>query len=269
MRDLSNSIVVQTNKNGMSFLQFKVLLNLGVKHAYALKSDKLNLKYFGGALDKSAEVASYQALCECVGLDYKNVVRPMQKHTNVVKCVDKVYESFILKDVDGLITDSSDVVLATTNADCILYLLYDKKKNIIGNVHSGWKGSYQRIIENAIDIMIKKYQSNPEDIIVCICPSIRKCCFEVSADVKDMFWDKFSFLDNINQFILNGYNEGKFFIDTVGINNCLLRKKGILQRNIYDSGICSLCNSDMVHSYRNEGKSYKLSTAIIALPSDR
>ena len=47
MRDLTNDIVVQTTKDGMNYLQFKVLLNLGVKHAYAMKSDKLKLKYFG------------------------------------------------------------------------------------------------------------------------------------------------------------------------------------------------------------------------------
>lgn len=268
MRDLTNDIVVQTTKDGMNYLQFKVLLNLGVKHAYAMKSDKLKLKYFGKILDKTGENESYKVLCECIGLDSKNLVRPLQSHTDVVKEIDKVYESFLLSDVDGLITDKKDIVLATTNADCILYLLYDKKKKVIANVHSGWKGSYQRIIEKTVDKLIKDYGSNPEDIIVCICPSIRKCCFEVSTDVRDMFYDRFSFLENINEFILNGYNEGKYFIDTVGINNCLLKAKGIEARNIYDSGICSLCNSDVIHSYRGEGKEYSLSTAIIALPED-
>ena len=39
MRDLSNDIVIQKNKNGMNYLQFKKLLELNVKHAYALKGD--------------------------------------------------------------------------------------------------------------------------------------------------------------------------------------------------------------------------------------
>lgn len=265
MRDLTNEIVVQTSKNGMNYIQFKVLLNMGLKHAYALKSDNLNLKYTGKTLNKDWELQSYKNLCECVGLNYKNVVRPMQNHTNVVRCVDSFYEPFLLKNVDGLITNKKEIILATTNADCILYLLYDRKKKIIANIHSGWKGSYQRIIEKTIDIMKEKYNSALEDIIVCICPSIRKCCFEVNCDVKEMFRDRFSFLDNINDYILNGYNEGKFFIDTVGINNELLVNKGIEKRNIYDCGICSLCNSDIIHSFRGEGEQYKLSTAIISL----
>ena len=71
----------------------------------------------------------------------------------------------------------------------IVYCIYCmiEKNNAIANVHSGWKGSYQRIIENAIDEMINEFGTNPKDLIVCICPSIRKCCFEVGLDVRDMF----------------------------------------------------------------------------------
>jgi len=69
----------------------------------------------------------------------------------------------------------------------------------------------------------------------------------------------------INKFILNGFEENKFYIDTVGINNCLLVQKGIKKENIYDSGICSMCHDDMIHSYRSEGKEFKRATAIISL----
>ena len=63
MRDLTNEIVMQTSKNGMNYIQFRVLLNLGVNHAYALKSDNLNLKYIGKSLDKDLEKQSYKNLC--------------------------------------------------------------------------------------------------------------------------------------------------------------------------------------------------------------
>ena len=38
--------------------------------------------------------------------------------------------------------------------------------------------------------MIKDFDCNPEDIICCICPSIRKCHFEVDKDVKDLLSGK-------------------------------------------------------------------------------
>ena len=263
MRDLTNSNVIQFNKNGMNYLQFRILNDLGIKHAYSLKTEGINFRHSGG--DLVTERNSYKRLCDAVGLDVSNVTKPKQKHTNKIKRVDKVYLPEEIGEIDGLITNKQNRVLATTNADCILYLLYDRKNNAIANVHSGWKGSYQRIIENAIDEMINEFGTNPKDLIVCICPSIRKCCFEVGLDVRDMFYEKFSFLEDINKFILNGFEENKFYIDTVGINNCLLVQKGVRKENIYDSGICSMCHDDMIHSYRSEGKEFKLATAIISL----
>lgn len=263
MRDLTNSNVIQFNKNGMNYLQFRILNDLGIKHAYSLKTEGINFRHSGG--DLVTERNSYKRLCDAVGLDVSNVTKPKQKHTNKIKRVDKVYLPEEIGEIDGLITNKQNLVLATTNADCILYLLYDRKNNAIANVHSGWKGSYQRIIENAIDEMINEFGTNPKDLIVCICPSIRKCCFEVGLDVRDMFYEKFSFLEDINKFMLNGFEENKFYIDTVGINNCLLVQKGVRKENIYDSGICSMCHDDMIHSYRSEGKEFKLATAIISL----
>ncbi len=263
MRDLTNSNVIQFNKNGMNYLQFRILNDLGIKHAYSLKTEGINFRHSGG--DLVTERNSYKRLCDAVGLDVSNVTKPKQKHTNKIKRVDKVYLPEEIGEIDGLITNKQNLVLATTNADCILYLLYDRKNNAIANVHSGWKGSYQRIIENAIDEMINEFGTEPKDLIICICPSIRKCCFEVDLDVRDMFYEEFSFLEDINKFILNGFEENKFYIDTVGINNCLLVQKGVRKENIYDSGICSMCHDDMIHSYRSEGKEFKLATAIISL----
>lgn len=261
MKDLSNNIVVEVSADGVCFLQFKCLLDLGVKHAYSLKNDCMDFGHFPENLDRERE--SYDRLCSAIGLNPNDIVKGVQKHTDAVKVVDSVCVPEKIGDVDGLVTDKSGVVLATTNADCILYLLYDKKNRVIGNIHSGWRGSYQRILENGIDVMINNYGSSCDDIIVCICPSIRKCCFEVGKDVKDMFYDRFSFIDCIDKFIFK--KDDKFFVDTVGINNVLLLKKGIKAENIYDSNICSVCNSDKVHSYRVEGKGFKRATAIIGL----
>ena len=265
MRDLSNEIVEQFNKNGISYLQFRELSKLGIKHAYILKCDGFEFKYRGRTAKKEEIEKAYKPVCEMLDLEYDNLILPIQRHTDNIRYIDKIYERFLLGGVDGLVTNKKDLVLATTNADCILYLLYDKRKKVIGNIHSGWRGSYQRIIEKAVDKMINEFNCSPEDIIVCVCPSIRKCCFEVDKDVKDMFYEKFSFLENIDNFILNGYKPGKYFIDTVGINKCLLKNKGIDRENIYDSNICSLCNNDLIHSYRGEGAEYSLCTAIISL----
>lgn len=263
MRDLSNENIIQINKNGINYIQFKKLLELGIKHAYSLKSENIEIRKQGG--DPKTEKESYEKLCNAIELDINNLSRPDQQHTDTVKVINKVCTKEELRKTDGLITNQKNIILATTNADCILYLIYDPKNKVIANVHSGWRGSYQRIVEKSIDKMILEFGSKPEDIIICICPSIRRCCFEVDKDIKEMFKEKFSFIENLDRFIINGYIENKFYIDTVGINNYLLQNKGIKKENIHDSGICSVCNSDLVHSYRVEKNEFKLATAIISL----
>ena len=48
-------------------------------------------------------------------------------------------------------------------------------------------------------------------------------------------------------------------------NRIMLLKEGLQEQNIIDSGICSVCDSDLIHSYRVEREGYGLSTAIIEL----
>ena len=44
-----------------------------------------------------------------------------------------------------------------------------------------------------------------------------------------------------------------------------MKQEGLKQENIIDSGICSVCNSDLIHSYRVERQGYGLATALIKI----
>ena len=60
-------------------------------------------------------------------------------------------------------------------------------------------------------------------------------------------------------------NKQKYFIDTILINKMLLKEEGILEKNIIDSNICSICNQDKIHSRRAEGENFGLACALIEL----
>ena len=55
----------------------------------------------------------------------------------------------------------------------------------------------------------------------------------------------------------------KYYIDTILLNETLMINLGLKKENIIDSGICSVCNSKYINSYRKDKANYKLSTAII------
>ena len=256
----NNANILYNSKNGIEYIQFKKLLELGIKHAYTLKGDNINFRS-----NSPEEKESYKKIFSAVGLDVNTLVKPLQKHTSNVRCINRVMEKLELENVDGLITDSKGITLVSTNADCILLLIYDPVKKVIANVHSGWRGTFQKILQKAVVKMINCYKSNPEDILVFISPSIRKCHFEVDTDVKDLCEYIFAFTNKTHEFILKKDTNNKYLIDTVLINKILLQDLGIKDENIIDSGICSVCNSNKINSYRVEGKEFKLATALISL----
>ncbi len=274
MKDLSNENVIHKVKNGIEYLQFRRLLKFqNISHMYVLKNEDLNFKIVNE--NKEELISNYKSVCDLEGMDYKNVIRPIQKHTDNIKCVSKKVldnepDMYIdeLDNLDGLITNTEGLVLSTTNADCILVIMYDTKNNVICNVHSGWRGTFQCIAKKAVEQMIKNYGSNPKDIICCMAPSIGKCHFEVEQDVKDMCENIFSYTGRLGDIIedygkINGVQ--KYHIDTILINKIILQEAGILEENIITSNICSVCNSDQVHSRRAEGPDYKVGTMLIGL----
>lgn len=281
MKNLSNNNILHVTKDGEQYLQFRRLMEFDdvISHAYSLDT---SMNFRTAKADKSElskeefkiSVESYKKICNFIDEDYINVIKANQNHTDNVQIVNKkIKQGFMdinLKqydNTDGLITNMKHFILSTTNADCILMLFFDPKTRTIANVHSGWRGTLQRISIKTVDKMQKEFNCNPEDIICCICPSIRKCHFEVDLDVKEMFEKEFHNLDNkhLEQIIEKKNNKEKWNIDTVLINKIILEKRGLKKENIIDSEICSVCNSDLIHSYRVEKQGYGLSTAIISL----
>lgn len=277
--DLSNENVIKIKKEGVEYLQFKKLLEYkdSINHAYSLGIDK---NYRTAKANKQKlDIATYQkamkdyeSLCYSIDSKVEHLVKTNQDHTDEVKTVKEKINlnepDFNLKQyvkTDGLITNKKDIMLSTTNADCILLLFFDPVKKVIGNTHSGWRGTLQRISTKTVEKMKEEFNCNPEDIICCICPSIRKCHFEVEKDVKEEFEKEFQDIKNINEIIKETIPNQKWNIDTVKINQILLEKEGLKAENIIDSKICSVCHSDKIHSYRVEKQEYGLNTALIEL----
>ena len=277
--DLSNENIIHVNKNGVQYIQFRKLLEYSdiIRHAYSLGTDvnfrtaKVNKQQLSRN-EYELAINSYKNLCNAIGSNYINTVKTNQNHTDTIKIANKKIKEdepdFNLveyNETDGIVTNKKNLILSTTNADCILLLLFDPIKKVIANVHSGWRGTLQRISTKAIEKMEKEYNCNPKDIICCICPSIRKCHFEVEKEVKDMFEEEFKNIVEKNNIITEIISSKKWTIDTVLINQIILEEKGLKKENIIDSKICSVCNSNLVHSYRVEKEGYRLETAIIEL----
>ena len=278
--ELSNDTVIHIKNGDIEYLQFRRLLEYSdvISHCYSLGTNAnfrtSSKNYENNKIEYEKVINNYKDLCDNIGLDYRNLVKGIQRHTNNVTSVyDKINKNepdFNMKEyenIDGLITNKKNIVLSTTSADCISLLFFDPVKKVIANTHSGWKGTLQRISIKTIEKMVKEFSCKKEDIIVCICPSIRKCHFEVEETVKDMFLKEFQELEeeNLKEIIEEKVIGKKWNIDTVLINKIILKNIGIKEENIIDSKICTMCNPEILHSYRAEKENYGLNTALIGL----
>ena len=281
MKDLSNENIVHINKDGVQYLQFRKLLEYSnvITHAYSIGTE-VNFRTARANKQQLPEqefkktMQDYENLCKAINVDYKNVVKTNQEHTDNIAIANKKINKN-LPDVnleeysrtDGIITQKENLVLSTTNADCILLLFFDPVTKTIANTHSGWKGTLQRISVKTVQKMVNEFGCKPENIICCICPSIRKCHFEVDKDVKDLFEEEFKDLNiSKNTDIMEKQKDKeKWNIDTVLINKIILEKAGLKTENIIDSGLCSVCNKDLIHSFRVEKQGYGLNTVLISL----
>lgn len=165
-----------------------------------------------------------------------------QIHSNKVFDITNIPKNY---EGDGLITNKSNIALVTKSKDCNSIFIIDTKNKIIGNIHSGWKGTLHSIITIAINQMKEKYNSVSKDIKIVFNPSIRECCFEVDNDVYDLFIKKNkdkSYYQKVGN---------KYLINLVKIIKDDAKKLGIKEENIIDNNICTLCNRKLFNSHRN------------------
>ena len=260
--------------NDFEYIQFKKLLEYPeLTHAYIFKSNEMNFRCGKDFRNIEMVKTNLKKVTEELNLNYENIIRPDYEHTNNVKVISEYMEierpslyGQNFKETDGLIMRLEEIPIMSTNADCNLILLYDPVKKVFANVHAGWRGTFGKIIQNAVQKMQKEYGSDSKNIISCLCPSIRKCHFEVESDVAELCIKNFEYTGRLEEIIEKGeVKEGrqKFYIDTVLINKILLEEMGVVEENIIDPGICSVCNSNKIHSRRADGLNFGLGMAII------
>ncbi len=187
---------------------------------------------------------NYSALGAQLGITPDDMVKTKQKHTAKIKIVtrenggDGILRPLDENDpYDGLITNEKDFLLCTVEADCVPVYFYDPVKEVIAMVHSGWKGTVQKISEVAILKMRDSFGCSPANIMIAIGPHICKDCYEVGQDVFDEFARSFG--DDEMEKIFSRKNEEKYLLNLQEAVTLTLLKNGILEKNIFPTSICT------------------------------
>ena len=250
-------------KNNIRYITVPRLTELGLKHCFTTSDMDIGFT-------TNASVASIKENLKSV-YNFLNIEPDMlyngfQTHSKNIAIIENLNQGLendfgrYFLDTDGLITNKVNIGLITRYADCSPIIIYDPVKKVHANIHSGWKGTLQRISLNAINIMKEIYASNPKDLIVIIGPTIGKDEFEVHSDVKDLFQNEFKYLNNI----IRKRDEIKSFIDLQKINKHILLEAGIEDKNIIVVEMPTVSN-EILHSFRRDKNNFGLMGIITIL----
>ncbi len=175
------------------------------------------------------------------GVPASGIYMPIQQHTDKVLCIDYDMDPKI---ADGVITNRQGILIGVQVADCVPVLLYDKKRQVIGAVHAGWRGTAGGILKTALRAMMDRFCSSVPDILIAIGPSIKACCYEVGHEVFEAVEKESGKADYYAR------KGEKYFIDLPLANKHQAVSLGIPPENIWLSGECTFCHPEKYFSYR-------------------
>ncbi len=242
--------------NNLVYYSFPEFDKLGIKNCFSTKHGgvsegeftTMNLGRNRGDREENVD-KNYDLICEALGFNRDKLVGGNQTHSNNVKVVTSENIGFSIPNNDGLITNEKGLVLVTAHADCVPVYFYDKEKEVLAMVHSGWKSTLSNISKSTIDTMKAEFSCNPQDIIVGIGASICYDCFEVEKDVLDMFLNEYDYAKDLYK----EKGQGKYLIDLKKIIQSQLLIEGVLENNIDITDVCTMCTEDMFFSHRLHG----------------
>ena len=163
-------------------------------------------------------------------------------------------------ETDGFITAEAGVALLVRMADCTPIVIYDPISKVIAALHSGWRGTVQKISQQAIVKMVNHFGTDVSDLIAYVGPSIDQEHYEVGSEV----YEAFEAIGNRDcYFKAKG---DKYILDMIQANIEVLKLAGVKIENI-DFSTESTFVSERLHSARKEGKDYQLNALLIMLPS--
>lgn len=177
---------------------------------------------------------------------FKTLVRGKQCHGRHIEEAPLSQE-----ECDGMMTDQKELGLAIMHADCQAAIFYDPIEEVVAVVHSGWRGSVQNIYGNAIQKLYKRYGSKPENLLVCISPSLGPCCGEFihyRQELPQSFW---------------AFQHKPGYFDFWEISKSQLIEGGVLPHHIQIASLCTVCNPDDFYSYRRDKLAGRNATIVV------
>jgi polyphenol oxidase len=238
--------------NGVVWFEFELLQKFPhIRHAAFSRiggvssGDFASLNFILGHGDSIHNVTENRKRALNALSDGKNspstIIRGIQIHDTTVFVVDdSITGNTTIENCHAFITKNPLTALTVSHADCQAALFFDPKNNVLANVHCGWRGNVTNIYRICINNMINTFGSNPEDIFVCISPSLGPQASEFlnyKTELPETFWP---------------FQIKPTYFNLWDISNHQLLQEGILQEHIEIARMCTYTEEKLFFSYRRK-----------------
>lgn len=240
--------MIRIEKNGLQWLEFELLANCpeiihacftrhgGCSQGECSQRDLASLNLSTSVGDTIENVEENRRRV-AAALSLPQLISARQCHGVNIADVDNA-SSPSISEYDALVTQRNDIGLMILQADCQGAIFYDPIQRVIANVHSGWRGSVQNTYQHMIRYMQKNYYCKPENILVCISPSLGPINSEFvnyTTELPESF---------------RAFQVTPNYFDFWEISKWQLTGAGILPHHIQIACIDTFANSDDYFSHR-------------------
>lgn len=171
-----------------------------------------------------------------------------QTHSTICHSTQQLH--FFAQNGDALCSREQGNALMIMTADCLPIVLCDETGTEIANLHAGWRGLVNGMIENTIAQMQRPAH------YAYIGVAISQKCFEVGQEVKDIFIQHYP---NSAQAFIAGTEQGKYYADLYTIARMILQQQGV--KHIMGGESCSYSQAEY-YSYRRNSQTGRMATFV-------
>ncbi|HAI98417.1 TPA: hypothetical protein DCL30_02630 [Candidatus Peribacteria bacterium] len=196
-----------------------------------------------GLFTKAHSQPTYEAIAKELGA--QSFARVNQIHGNRTVRISTPTNATV--DADGMVTETSDLALCVTCADCQAFIVYAPERRVLGGLHVGWRGLIAGAIEEFFKTLEREFSITAGETFVAAGPSLCMTCAEFSNPARE--------LPNVNTRFVRGRT-----VDLRGAAQERFEQSGVRPDRFERHGDCTRCLRDRYWTYRGGDQ---LSNAVV------
>ena len=196
-----------------------------------------------GSKDDPAYVAENRQRM-AAALEATTLVTAFQIHSAKTVVATKPWTRDDAPRADAVVTQTPNLAVGVTVADCGPILFADEKARVIGAAHAGWRGALDGVVEAAVSKM-EELGARRERICAAIGPLIRQPSYEVGPEFMARFLDADASLE---KFFTPAARNGHSMFDLPGFIASRLEQARI--GKVHDLGLDTYADEKRFFSFR-------------------